>query len=1034
MREFITRIALASICILISFSAYAQSEIVKDFTPVSDSLATLLKERTGVGGPLRIKSITKRGTTLDFYFTESLGDFPWKDSDPRWFKNRLHDLFPEKYSKYRVGEIFSRGVSLSHLVTPAISSDGEPKHSRHRMRTFHDAPAVVTSLDACKYKKGLDGRHIALWQSHGRYYSHKLDRWTWQRPTLFQTCEDMFTQGFVLPHLVPMLENAGAYVMLPRERDTQVNEVIVDNDSSWISEPMHDVAGWAGAVRGVGKYTETGKWSNAGSGFADLKETYTIVDNPFTMGSSRMTSRIPHGRKTDYASIQWRPDIPQRGEYAVYVSYKSLPNSCTSAHYTVRHMGGESHFAVNQKLGGGTWIYLGTFEFAEGTLGYVTLDNSTPEGWRHTPGSVVTADAVRFGGGMGNIARGEIVDSCGVVVSDPYVSGLPRSAEAARYWLQWAGTDTTVWHLNEGINDYRDDFMSRGDWVEWMSRGSWMNPSKKGGMGIPFDLTLGFHTDAGVTPNDSIIGTLAIYTLKSERTKMLPSGEERLTSREYAAAVQDQLVHDLRFEFDSLWNQRSIWDRGYRESRTPSSPALLLELLSHQNFADMKYGLDPSFRFTVSRAIYKGMLKYMSNRYGHSYMVQPLPVDNMGIRFSTDTKAVLSWKPVADPYEPTAKSKGYILYTRVDDGAFDTGRDIHDATRNDDGTVSFEVSIEPGHIYSYKVVAYNDGGLSFPSEIVSIGIPEGCANSESVLVVNNFDRVSGPAFFDTPTYAGFNNSIDSGVPYINDISFIGEQFNNTRCKPWVTDDNPGFGASYQDYAGKKVAGNTFDFAYVHGKAIMDAGHAFYSCSNEAFCSESTYRLGAWAVDMICGKQVTTSIGSGMVQKYTVFTPQMQEAVKRFAQQGGHILVSGSYIGTDLADAIYPIQKDSLSAAASIRFAADVLGYTWQGGQASRLGKVQAARNQMIDFSTLGQFSFHNSVNPECYSVESPDGISPSKETGKTILRYTDTGLSAGIGYEGCGYRTVCLGFPIEALHDKEDINKIINITLDFFKK
>ena len=137
--------------------------------------------------------------------------------------------------------------------------------------------------------------------------------------------------------------------------------------------------------------------------------------------------------------------------------------------------------------------------------------------------------------------------------------------------------------------------MSRGDWVEWISRGSRMNPSKKPGLGIPVDLSLGFHTDAGVTPNDSIVGTLAIYTLKSERSRKLPNKEDRMTSRQMADMVQSQIVRDIRSGFDSLWTRRSIWDRGYRESRTPSSPSMLLELLSHQNFADMKYGLDPSF-------------------------------------------------------------------------------------------------------------------------------------------------------------------------------------------------------------------------------------------------------------------------------------------------------------------------------------------------------------------------------------------------------------------------------------------------------
>ena len=42
--------------------------------------------------------------------------------------------------------------------------------------------------------------------------------------------------------------------------------------------------------------------------------------------------------------------------------------------------------------------------------------------------------------------------------------------------------------------------------------------------------------------------------------------------------------------------------------------------------ADMRYGLDPAFRFTASRAVYKGILKFLANRYGCAYAVQPLPV------------------------------------------------------------------------------------------------------------------------------------------------------------------------------------------------------------------------------------------------------------------------------------------------------------------------------------------------------------------------------------------------------------------------
>ena len=86
----------------------------------------------------------------------------------------------------------------------------------------------------------------------------------------------------------------------------------------------------------------------------------------------------------------------------MYVSYQSLPESVTDAKYLVFHNGGVTEFRVNQRIGGGTWTYLGTFEFDAGMndYGMVVLSNESAQD------GVVCADAVRFGGGMGNIARG----------------------------------------------------------------------------------------------------------------------------------------------------------------------------------------------------------------------------------------------------------------------------------------------------------------------------------------------------------------------------------------------------------------------------------------------------------------------------------------------------------------------------------------------------------------------------------------------------------------------------------------------------
>jgi hypothetical protein len=68
-------------------------------------------------------------------------------------------------------------------------------------------------------------------------------------------------------------------------------------------------------------------------------------------------------------------------------------------------------------------------------------------------------------------------------------------------------------------------------------------------------------------------------------------------------------------------------------------------------------------------------------------------------------------------------------------------------------------------------------------------------------------------------------------------------------------------------------------------------------------------------------------------------------------------------------------------------------------------------------------------------VETPDGITPaSGNTGSTFIRYADTDISAGVCFEGKGYRTVCIGFPLETLKKENDIESIIKTTLDFFSK
>ena len=919
----VRKIVIAAIAAFAFCSSLSAASISKrDFWETIDSLSVLMEERTGVKVKLVIKSISARGSNLDFTFTETLGDYPWRKEDLDYFRENFRGLFPEKYASYGLGSLKCKSERIEDYIMEDLGYSGQPTSSKFRTEDRRETAApLVKEIGGKDYNLGLSGRHIALWQSHGWYYDNSEDRWKWQRAPLFGTVEDVFTQSFVLPFLVPMLENAGAVTILPRERDCSTFEKVID--------PCED--------------------------------------------------------------NKWSADIEKKGRYSVYVSYKTSPESSSKAIYSIKHKGGTSEIAVNQKMGGGIWIHLGEFDFDD--RAEISLRNAGKEG------SKISAGKVKIGGGIG-------------------VSGRPRFVEGAKYWMEYAGVDSTVWYQNCGENDYRDDFMSRGAWVSYLSAGSKANPgsfippkdgnknqpANRPGLNIPIDLSLAFHSDAGIFQKDTIVGTLAIYTLRCEDKDVQANGEKRLSHRQLADIVQSQAVNDIRASFEPEWTRRETWDRSYSESRTASVPALLLESLSHQNFADMKYGLDPSFRFTLSRAVYKGILKFLSNRYGCKYAVQPLPVQNFAAILQDGNTVRLSWAETPDTLEPTAQADKFILYTRIDDGVFDKGIEVDGCNIN--------CTLEPGHLYSWKVVACNEGGKSFPSEILSAGIP--LKSKGKILVVNNFTRVSGPYSFESEDCGWFDWREDSGVPYIRDISYIGEMYERRKDSPFISNDAPGFGASFDDCAGKVTAGNTFDYPSLHGKAIMDAGYSFSSCSAKAYTSDAA--SGCLGVDIICGKQKTTVTGHSK-PRFKIFTEDFTRSLRETASKGVNILISGSYIA---CDGVIP----------------SFLGYKFCASHAGRKGTVNFYGSSDYVCNEKS-FAFNTKMREEIYSVENPCGIAPEGKNAKTVYRYSDTGISAGICNKGIigdlPFKTVCLGFPIETITDKDVIDDIISSTLKYFE-
>ena len=147
--------------------------------------------------------------------------------------------------------------------------------------------------------------------------------------------------------------------------------------------------------------------------------------------------------------------------------------------------------------------------------------------------------------------------------------------------MQWAGAPDSVFTPSDYVNDYGDDYKSRGNWVNWLAGGSSQLPNREG-LNIPVDLSFAFHSDAGTFKTDTVVGTLGIYCTAGET---LGNGASRNNSRDLTDLVLTNITEDVRSQFEPNWTRRGMWDKSYYEARVPEVPAMLLELLSHQNFS-----------------------------------------------------------------------------------------------------------------------------------------------------------------------------------------------------------------------------------------------------------------------------------------------------------------------------------------------------------------------------------------------------------------------------------------------------------------
>jgi hypothetical protein len=884
-----------------------------------------------------------------------------------------------------ISVITSLGQPIEELVPNHLRKSLPLNLDRRPTRPPSPAPIVQFPDGPAPPTRGLFGRHVALWASHGWYYEPALDRWEWQRARLFTTVEDVLPTSFVLPYLAPMLERAGAHVWMPRERDPQPAMVVVDNDDPGVttgaaSQPA-DADAEAGS--GSGSYAETCPWQGGGAGFASGRSPYGPDDRPWEAGTHRWISATE-----EHCGASWHTELPEPGRYAVYVSHGAHERATRTADYTIRHAGGNSRILVDQTMGAGTWIYAGTYQFSGPAK--VTVSTAGSDG------SVVSADAVRFGGGTGVIAR------------NGRTSGRPRWLEGARYALQFDGMPASLVYnvTDQPEADYVDDYRNRGEWVNYL-RGAPLGPNKDPshpGLGIPIDLSLAFHTDAGITPDQGSIGTLSIYSSRGygpdgKEARVFNDGTSRFANRDLADRVQAQVVADIRALHDSTWTRRSLWDRDYSEAYRPNVPSMLLELLSHQNFADMRLGLDPRFRFDVSRAIYKAMLRFVAAQYGEEEpVVAPLaPRGLLAMGSAVEGTVLLTWEGVSDPLEPTARPTSFRVYVRNGSGGFDNGTTVSGTT--------FSARLDSVWA-GFKVTAVNEGGESAPSEVVGASIGAG----KRVLVVSAFDRIGPPAAVDIAQWRGFPEFMDHGVPDGVELSYVGAQHDLDSRSPWVDDDEPGHGASHADLETRTEVGNTFDYAPAIGHDFMQSLQ-FDTVSDETL---GTGRVSPDAYALVyvqLGEERASVPGHPDSPEFLPFPKRVQRWLAGAQETGVPLFISGSY----------PTEELSRGGEDDQRFAETVLGARHRSDRASRTGEVEGILGA---FEGL-RMAFNTSRRSDIYEVESPEALIPAGNGGHTVLRYTENNMSAGV----LSGSVLTLGFPLETIRDPATRRALIQAAL-----
>ncbi len=638
---------------------------------------------------------------------------------------------------------------------------------------------------------------VVVYASAGHGWTANDTRWYLQRPVLLDMAED-YGNIDQLNYFVHYAFNAGATVVPMRPVGWQPIEIVLDNDDAGV--------------------TYAGAWSDSTA--AKYYENGTVL--------SGVSYRYSTANVTETATARYTPTIAVTDFYPVYCFALASTNR-TLQTYRVSHSGGISEITIDHRDVGSGWIWLGDYYCEAGGDNYVEITNMSPEA------GVVVADAIRWGGGIGDIVR----------PGPGTISGYPRDEECQRYWAHSefgnnaAGFDSGIWDI-PGSSDGSDN-VGTGARVARE-----MNQVPAGGVQVDRwkRIHLEFHTNAS---GGTARGQICLITDLGATTYQA----------QFATTLADEVDADLLLiddEFEHQWIDRtsSTYTSSYGAIATSNNSnefdATIVELAFHDNQDDAELLRDCRVRSAMARACVHGIIRFLNT----------LPDSQVPLDFAPDTPrnvrvedlgggdVRISWQaPLVDGARGDAAT-GYVVYQSSNGYGFGDPVILGDVLTT---TIS---GVAVGETRYFRVAATNDGGESMPSEVLAVRRPtEGTAN---VLIVNGFDRL--------------RRQINPIQTFTQPVEYAGDWIERQMWRE----------------------ANAFDYVVEHAEALAANNFAFAMCSNDAAIA-SAVNLGDYDV-------VVWILGTESTEDVT-FTAFEQTLVSDFLNDGGALFVTGSEIVWDL---------------------------------------------------------------------------------------------------------------------------------------